>query len=135
MESYFISYCTTWAEKSRDFSIRGATRKWTWFISRGSSLVYVWSFMTFRTFVYKLRLSKVLLSPSFCTITITHRHTHPWKRWPNWTNSNWSLTHRILQTWPPATIICSQTSSGDSRERDSHRIRKSSRKPRRISKA
>ena len=29
---------TTWAEKSRDFSIRGATRKWTWFISRGSSV-------------------------------------------------------------------------------------------------
>ena len=44
------------------------------------------------------------------------------------------LTHRILQTWPP-TIICSQTSSGGSRERDSHRMRKSSQKPRRISKA
>jgi len=41
-----------------------------------------------------------------------HRHTHPWKRWPNWSNydSNWLLTHRILQTWPPVTIICSQTS-------------------------
>jgi len=45
------------------------------------------------------------------------------------------VAHRILQTWPPATIICSQTSSGGSRERDSHRMRKSSRKPRRISKA
>jgi len=79
----------------------------------------------------------VLLSSSFCTITITHRHTRPWKRWPNWTNydSNWLLTHRILQTWPPATIICSQTSSGGSRERESHQMRKSSRKPRRISKA
>jgi len=67
----------------------------------------------------------------------THHHTHPWKRWPNWSNydSNWLLTHRILQTWPPATIICSQISSGGSRERDSHRMRKSSRKPRRISKA
>jgi len=44
------------------------------------------------------------------------------------------VAHRILQTWPPATIICSQTSS-DSRERDSHRMRKSSQKPKRISKA
>ena len=77
-----------------------------------------------------------LLSPSFWTNTITHRHTCPWKRWQNWTNydSNWLLTHRILQTWPPATIICSQTSSGGSRKRDSDRMRKSSRKPRRISK-
>ena len=65
-----------------------------------------------------------------------YRHTRPWKRWPNWTNydSNWLLTHRILQTWPPATIIYFQTSSGDSRERDSHQMRKS-RKPMRISKA
>ena len=65
-----------------------------------------------------------LLSPSFCTITITHRHTRPWKRWPNWTNydSNWLLTHRILHTWPRAIIICSQTSSGGSRERDSDRM-------------
>jgi len=35
--------------------------------------------------------------------------------------------------WSPATIICSQTSSG-SRGRDSHRMRKSSRKLRHISK-
>ena len=69
-------------------------------------------------------------------ITITHRHTRPWKRWPNWTNydSNWLLTHRFLQTWPLATIICSQTSSDGSRERDSDWMRKLSRKPRRISK-
>jgi len=74
-----------------------------------------------------------LLSPSFCIITITYISL----KWPNWTNydSNWLLTHRILQTWSPATIICFQTSSGGSRERDSHRMRKSSRKSRRISKA
>jgi len=29
---------TTWAEKSRDFSIGGTTRKWAWFISRNSSV-------------------------------------------------------------------------------------------------
>jgi len=42
------------------------------------SLVYVWSFMTFRSFVYKLHSFKTLLSPSVCTFTITHRHTRPW---------------------------------------------------------
>jgi len=78
-----------------------------------------WHFV--HSFTSYSRLSG-LLSPSSCIIMITHRHTRPWKQWPNWTNydSNWLLTH-ILQTWPPATIICSQTSSGGSRERDSHR--------------
>jgi len=48
-----------WAEKSWDISIGGATRKWTWFISRVHlSLVYVWSFMTFRSFIYKLQSFK-----------------------------------------------------------------------------
>ena len=35
---FLYSLYITWDEKSRDFSIRGVTRKWTWFISRGSSV-------------------------------------------------------------------------------------------------
>jgi len=132
-----VGWGITWAEKSRDFSIRDATRKWAWFISRGSSVTSLcMKFHFVHLFTSYSRLSGAIFA-FVLSITITHRHTCPWKRWPNWTNydSNWLLTHRILQTWPPATIIYSQTSSSGSRERDSHRMRKSSRKPRRISKA
>jgi len=47
-----------------------------------------------------------LFSPSFCIITITHRHSRLRKRWPNWTNydSNWLLIHHILQIWLPAIL-------------------------------
>jgi len=86
--------------------------------------------MTFCSFVYKLQSFKWHFRLR-SVITITHRHTAMVK-----------LDQFELVAHPPyfpdlapATIICSQTSSGGSRKRDSHRMRKSSRKPRRISKA
>jgi len=60
-----------------------------------------WHFV--HLFTSYIRLS----GATFAFVLYHHDHTRPWKRWPNWTNydSNWLLTHRILQTWPPATII------------------------------
>jgi len=100
------------------------------------SLVYVWSFMTFRSFVYKLQSFK--LSATFAFVLYHHdnapSHTSlkAMAKLDHDYDSNWLLT-RLGDL--PAIIICSQTSSGGSGERDSHRMRKSSRKPRRISKA
>ena len=43
--------------------------------------------------------------------------------------SNCFPTHAILQMWPPATLICSQTWRGDLRDRDFHQLNRSNGKP------
>jgi len=93
--------------------------------------------VSFRSFVYKLQSFKwryFRLRSVLSDVPITHRHTRPWKRWPITIRIGCSSTvfsrlgsQRLLSVPKPL--------SGGSRERDSHRMRKSSRKPRRISKA
>ena len=82
------------------------------------SLVYVWSDISWY-FIHSFTSYSCLSGSTFAFVLYYHNNapqTRPWKRWPNWTNYdsiviNWLFTHRILQTWPLATIICSQTSA------------------------
>ena len=60
-------------------------------------------------------------------IKTMHRHTKQLKLWPNWLNwsTNSSPTPRILQIWPPAIIICSQTWRDGSLTREFTQIERS----------
>jgi len=63
MEYNEFNEYNTWAEKSRDFSIGGATRKWTWFILRDSFVtsIYIYIYMKFHDDISFIRLQAIVI--------------------------------------------------------------------------
>jgi len=103
MEYNEFNEYNTWAEKSRDFSIGGATRKWTWFILRDSFVtsIYIYIYeVSWWHFVHSFTSYSHLSGATFAFVKKwKSRNIASWSNifwWEKLLNNHWNDCRNVI---------------------------------------